>query len=607
MPRWDAQGNLIQEKPKRWDASGKPLRALTYEEALTAGGKPIDEGSERGWLGKAWDWANQGVISKDTLVQVISGKTTEQLNEELQDYSGESPVHAAIREFVRGTIQSTGQVASGFISPLAVATMGAGLATKIPGALGVIAKAASGGAATGFGGMGVKAALEQGPAGETFPEEVERRLGGAAMAAGGAAGLGATGIPAAALPKFIAQGKQLGALGKNVGKVIVARPGTVEYDWAKGSLELLKKARAEDHAVKVAAYPKIKPEFNGPQVEAILPADHHLAGIRAAREKLDVAGLTEKGVRDARAELWTYRKRLALPSDEFKAYGDAYAKLTDQLRGQYEQAGKLQEFLDAEKGFSQYMETFRHPDSPAYKALEEEFPATGFVEPAAVFKKLGTVVAKKQLESLGVKLGLGELFRVRQVSKFSDPAFSSGIAFTFKIPIIRQALEYLLTRPVGIRALKTPKPTPVAIQKQMNLGGTAMTGPLFESPPPSPAAPGLSKEFWEGQGEAGFQPPPRINLRENPAAMTAEEAPGWSGPKSVEAINEALLQGKESLKAALEREFQKKKGQVKARESLKAALERGFQKKKAIAGQVKARKAKAAAEAAARRAARFQQ
>src|SRR4051812_38146610 len=84
---------------------------------LVSGG--VSAPKQESMLGHAWDWVNKGIISKDTMVRAISGMTPDQLNSELAPYSDETPRHAAIREFVRGAIQDTGQTASSFTSPLA--------------------------------------------------------------------------------------------------------------------------------------------------------------------------------------------------------------------------------------------------------------------------------------------------------------------------------------------------------------------------------------------------------------------------------------------------------------------------------------------------------
>jgi hypothetical protein len=77
-------------------------------------------------LGKMWDWLNEGIISKDTMVRAMTGMTSDQLNQGLQAYESESPTHAGLREFTRGTLQDIGALGSGLTSPLSVATIGGG-------------------------------------------------------------------------------------------------------------------------------------------------------------------------------------------------------------------------------------------------------------------------------------------------------------------------------------------------------------------------------------------------------------------------------------------------------------------------------------------------
>lgn len=225
-------------------------------------------------------------------------------------------------------------------------------------------------------------------------------------------------------------------------------PSAVRNEWAPKALKTLKEARTVNLAEVRASYPKVKVDLDTAQIEKILPeGEKVLPGIRAAREKLDMAGLNEEGIRNARSELWTYRKRQGLPTDEWKAYGDAYGALTAELRQQYAAGGKLPEFVNAEKNFGVYMETFHGPKSPVAKALRSELPASGLVEGRAAARALSSQVGKQQLEALG-KRGLSkEASWMMESERYADPSLATGISFSYRVPILRQAIEFLITRP----------------------------------------------------------------------------------------------------------------------------------------------------------------
>lgn len=150
---------------------------------------------QRGVLGKVYDWATKGLVEPDTFVRAITGRTQEQLDQDLAPFEGESPAHAAAREFVRGAVGSTARVASGFTSPVALGTMAAGPAVGAlapaaelgPAATGAL-RVATAAPALGFTAQGTKAVFEPRRPGETAPDYVERVLGGMGTAAAGLAG-----------------------------------------------------------------------------------------------------------------------------------------------------------------------------------------------------------------------------------------------------------------------------------------------------------------------------------------------------------------------------------------------------------------------------------
>ncbi|MCU1286397.1 MAG: hypothetical protein JWO13_2747 [Acidobacteriales bacterium] len=192
------QAGAVSSTPEQ--ASVIPPLPAGYKLEDTNGLHPTPENPDPnsdhpGMIKQMWNWANKGIISKDTFVGALTGMTPEQLDKTLKSFPEESPVHAAIREFARGTIQDTSDTASSFTSPLAAGTMAIGAAGKIPGAIGKVAKAVTGTAAAGFGAQGAGEVVSAGT--ENTPEAWRQRLQGGAMAAGGAAGVGETISPKA--------------------------------------------------------------------------------------------------------------------------------------------------------------------------------------------------------------------------------------------------------------------------------------------------------------------------------------------------------------------------------------------------------------------------
>ena len=165
--------------------------------------------------GRAWDWATEGLVSPETITRAMTGRTPEQLREELQGYESETPTHAAVREFVRGVYPDIGEVASAFTSPASIALIGAGVAGALPRAASRVGRAAQTAArAVGpglgvvFGEQGAEEAIPSQREGETPADALKRRLLGAGMlamggAAGGAAvrGLGRSLRPVAVEPR----------------------------------------------------------------------------------------------------------------------------------------------------------------------------------------------------------------------------------------------------------------------------------------------------------------------------------------------------------------------------------------------------------------------
>jgi hypothetical protein len=191
-------GATSSQKPSiDYDALAKQAGAIS---SFAPTKKPPAE--EKGILRKVWDALNtptadfvlpEGVKTADILKgiafkQLGFGEYMPGVNDENTVDLKKGPARAALQKFVRGTVADTAQTAAGFTSPLAVGTMGAGAATKLPGAAGTVAKALTGTAAAGFTGKGAMDIAEAGT--ETTPEAWQQRLQGGAMVAGGAAGAG---------------------------------------------------------------------------------------------------------------------------------------------------------------------------------------------------------------------------------------------------------------------------------------------------------------------------------------------------------------------------------------------------------------------------------
>mgnify|MGYP001611897961 FL=1 len=179
---------------------GLPPGAIVKPMEAAQPSAPPEE--EKGILRKVWDALNtptadfilpEGVKTADILKgvafkQLGLGDYMPGVNDENTVSLKQGPAKAALQKFVRGAVADTASMAAGFTSPLSVATVGAGAATKIPGAIGTVAKAVTGTAGAGFGGKGALDIAEAGT--ETTPEAWQQRLQGGAMVAGGAAGVG---------------------------------------------------------------------------------------------------------------------------------------------------------------------------------------------------------------------------------------------------------------------------------------------------------------------------------------------------------------------------------------------------------------------------------
>lgn len=203
----DESGNPIETGKVYLDDAGNPIAKPAAQAAPAA---PAQQPEKRGLLGKIWDVVNtpvadfvlpEGVTTADifkaAMFQKLGlGPYLPGVNDErTQAHAklGDTPTKAAIKAFVAGSTGSTGEMGAGFTSPLGIGLAAAGPATKLPGAVGTLAKAATTGAGVGFGVKGAGDVLESVKEGTLTPENVERGLQGGAMVAGGLAAGGQAG------------------------------------------------------------------------------------------------------------------------------------------------------------------------------------------------------------------------------------------------------------------------------------------------------------------------------------------------------------------------------------------------------------------------------
>ena len=166
---------------------------------------------EKSFLGKIWDHVNtpiadyilpKGINTADLLKGAAFEKLglgpyipgVNDFDTRAKEHFGESPTKDAIKAFVSGAANDTANMAAGFTSPLSLALAAGGAATKLPGAVGTLAKVASTGAGTAMAGKGVYDISSAGT--ENTPEAWKQRLEGGAELAGGSA-LAAPGVSSA--------------------------------------------------------------------------------------------------------------------------------------------------------------------------------------------------------------------------------------------------------------------------------------------------------------------------------------------------------------------------------------------------------------------------
>ncbi|HXJ04084.1 MAG TPA: hypothetical protein VNH65_03245 [Candidatus Acidoferrum sp.] len=189
--------------------SSQPLPDLTVTSSAALP-KTAAPKKDQSFLGKLWNAVNtpvgdfvlpEGIKTADVLKAVgfhalgmgpyIPGVNDEHTISEQK--LNDTPTKAALKTFLAGAGADTANTVAGFTSPLALGTMAAGAATKLPGAMGTVARAVTGTAGAGFAAKGGADIIEVGT--ENTPEAWQKRLQGGAMVAGGAAALEATTAP----------------------------------------------------------------------------------------------------------------------------------------------------------------------------------------------------------------------------------------------------------------------------------------------------------------------------------------------------------------------------------------------------------------------------
>lgn len=163
--------------------------------------------ADSGTLSKIWDWANKGLISGKTLVNLAGdmlprdpamkpGETSADFLDRMQSHiDPDHPYLAALTSGLAGVDKDVAKTISSFSSPLSLALAGTGAATALPGAAGTVAKAITTASGAGIAGKGATDIASAGT--ENTPEAWQQRLtGGAEMAGGTAAAI--PGIKAAA-------------------------------------------------------------------------------------------------------------------------------------------------------------------------------------------------------------------------------------------------------------------------------------------------------------------------------------------------------------------------------------------------------------------------
>lgn len=136
-------------------------------------------------LSRAWDFANKGLISPETMMAPFG--TTPQ--EQLARQTSLDPNEGFWERFARGAAADTASTLSSFTSPLSVALFGAGAAGKALPAAGKLAQVARGVSATAGMGFGAQGLAQAGSGAQDMyrngltPANVQQTLGGASQAA----------------------------------------------------------------------------------------------------------------------------------------------------------------------------------------------------------------------------------------------------------------------------------------------------------------------------------------------------------------------------------------------------------------------------------------
>lgn len=190
-------------------ATAAPGAAASDDQWEDLGNHPAGEipppVKQSGMLGKAWKWANKGLVSGETIgntLQTLSpspkpadmqpGETIYQyLRRNQTSLDPDHPYLNAIKAGLSGAAADTMDTLSGFTSPASIALAGAGAAGRVPGAIGKVAKAAQ---LAGAGTFATKGAMDVADVatqpGNASPDDLQKMFFGGAQLAGGMAGAG---------------------------------------------------------------------------------------------------------------------------------------------------------------------------------------------------------------------------------------------------------------------------------------------------------------------------------------------------------------------------------------------------------------------------------
>jgi hypothetical protein len=152
-----------------------------------------------------------GMVNVDDLHEAASAPPT------ISDSN--HPILSGLKKGIAGAVADSADTLAGFSSPAGLVSLGLGGATRIPGAVGKIAKVGLGASSGLFAGAGAESLFDRDPS-LSAPDSLQRKLFGAAQVAGGAAGV----------PESM-RGAAPGISSRLVNSIL--RPGLKEFDFGR--------------------------------------------------------------------------------------------------------------------------------------------------------------------------------------------------------------------------------------------------------------------------------------------------------------------------------------------------------------------------------------